>query len=58
MVLGEKTLDFASGKRKLAFRVPRSVRRGPGKRFTVRLRVAVTDRAGNSTTSFVSFRVG
>ena len=57
VVLGEKTLDYAAGKRRIAFRVPRALRRGLGKRFTVRLRIAVADRAGNSTTSFVSVRV-
>ena len=57
VLLGEKTLGYAAGKRKVAWRVPRSLRRGLGARFTVRVRVTVTDRAGNAATSFAAFKV-
>jgi hypothetical protein len=57
LVLGERTLDQGTGKRSIPFRVPRGLQRKLGRRFTVSLRVVVTDRAGNSATSFASFRV-
>jgi hypothetical protein len=57
LVLGEKTLGFSAGKRTVAFKVPRTVRRSLGRRFTVRLRIDVIDRTGNATASFASFKV-
>jgi len=57
VLLGEKTLDYGAGKRKLAWKVPRSVRKTLGRRATVRLRITVTDRAGNAATTFASVKV-
>jgi hypothetical protein len=57
LVLGERTLDFGTGKRKVAFSVPKSLRKALGKRFTVRIRVDATDRTGNRTTSFAAVKV-
>jgi Ca2+-binding RTX toxin-like protein len=57
VVLGQKTLGYSAGRRTLAFRVPRAVRRSLGRRFTVRLRIDVIDRTGNATTRFTGFKV-
>src|SRR5205823_4482461 len=39
LVLGERTLDYGTGARRLAFSVPRPLRQALGRRFTVRLRI-------------------
>jgi Ca2+-binding RTX toxin-like protein len=57
VVLGDKALDVAAAKRRVAFSVPHALRRRLGRRFTVSLRVDVIDRSGNATTSFTSFKV-
>jgi Ca2+-binding RTX toxin-like protein len=56
-VLDTKTLDYGSGRRKLVFRIPRRLRHSLGKRFTVRVRIDATDRAGNRSTRFAGFKV-
>jgi hypothetical protein len=57
LVLGQRSLDFGTGSRRLAFSVPRSLRKALGGRFTVRLRIDATDRAGNRSVSLATFKV-
>jgi hypothetical protein len=57
VLLGERTLDYGAGKRKIAWKVPRTLRKKLGRRFTVGVRVTVTDRAGNAATTFANVKV-
>jgi hypothetical protein len=57
LVLGQRSLGLGTGSRRLAFSVPRSLRKALGRRFTVRLRIDATDRAGNRSVSLATFKV-
>ena len=57
LVLGEQTLDVASNQRRVAIKVPRSLRRALGRRFTVNVRIDATDARGNRSTKVARLKV-
>ena len=57
LVLGEKTLSAVTSGRKVTFKVPRPLRPALGRRFTVRIRINATDRAGNRSSTFARLKV-
>ena len=51
VVLAERTLPLAAGRRSVTLKLPRGLRRGLSRRFTLTIRVTASDSAGNRTVS-------
>ena len=51
VVLAERTLPLAAGRRSVTLKLPRGLRRGLSRRFTLTIRVTATDSRGNRTVS-------
>jgi VCBS repeat protein/FG-GAP repeat protein len=51
VVLAARTLPLAAGRRSVTLKLPRAVRRGLSRRFTLTIRVTATDSGGNRTVS-------
>ena len=57
VVLAERTLGLAAGRRGVTLRLPRRFQRGLSRRFTLTIRVTATDAAGNRTVSSARLKV-
>jgi hypothetical protein len=57
LVLAERQLPLAAGRRTVSMRVPRALRRALGRRFRARLTVVARDRFGNASRSSRTVRV-
>lgn len=57
VVLDSLDLDVSGSSSTVAVKVPRSIRKALGRRFTVGLRIDATDRSGNRATQLATFKV-